>query len=257
MSARWDDNSVTHMLEGSVNRSTGKVRVVARLIDVANGFHLWSETYDSTEPDFLSFQSDIAKKVASALQIELQLAETTKLAKSRRRIRRHMIFICAGVICSTSARQTRSKRGVLFEQAVAKDPRFALGHAGIADAWILLGIYGELSTEEAARLAWPEVLAALAIDDSLAEGYVSRAMLLADFEWDSVAAEEDFRTAIELNPNNAAARHWYAMNLAELWPFRGSARANSGCAKAGSFISNHSGGAGEDPFCRAPVQRRD
>ena len=73
---------VSHMLEGSVNRGPGKVRVVARLIDVANGFHLWSETYYSTEKDLLSLQSDVAKKVASALRIELHLAETTQLAKT-------------------------------------------------------------------------------------------------------------------------------------------------------------------------------
>ena len=68
---------VSHVLEGSVSQGPGKVRVVAQLIDVANGFHLWSETYDSTNQDFLSLQSDVARKVASALQIELHLAETT------------------------------------------------------------------------------------------------------------------------------------------------------------------------------------
>ena len=90
---------VSHVLEGSVSHGPGKVRVVAQLIDVTNGYHLWSETYDSTEKDLLSLQSDVATKVASALQIELQLAETTQLAKSSRRIRRHMICICADVTC--------------------------------------------------------------------------------------------------------------------------------------------------------------
>ena len=73
---------VSHMLEGSVSHGPGKVRVVAQLIDVANGYHLWSETYDSTEKDLLSLQSDVATKVANALQIELQLAETTQFGKA-------------------------------------------------------------------------------------------------------------------------------------------------------------------------------
>ena len=69
------------------------------------------------------------------------------------------------------------------------------------------------------KVAWPEVSSALGIDESLAEGYISRAMLLADFEWDAVPAEADFRKAIDLNPNNAGARHWYAMSLAKLGRF--------------------------------------
>jgi adenylate cyclase len=211
---------VSHVLEGSVSQGPGKVRVVAQLIDVANGYHLWSETYDSANPDFLSLQSDVARKVASALQIELHLAETNKLAKSlTHNPEAYDNYLRGRFLLNKRTVDSIQKGRALFEQAVADDPRFALGHAGIADAWILLGIYGEFSTEEAARLAWPEVSSALALDDSLAEGYVSRAMLLGDFEWDSAAAEKDFRKAIELNPNNAAAHHWYAMSLAELGRF--------------------------------------
>ena len=75
------NSHVSHVLEGSVRHGPGQVRIDARLIDVANGYQLWSETYDSTEQDFLLLQTDVAKKVASALQIELHLAETEQLAK--------------------------------------------------------------------------------------------------------------------------------------------------------------------------------
>ena len=90
---------VSHVLEGSVSHGPGKVRVVAQLIDVTNGYHLWSETYDSTEKDLLSLQSDVATKVANALQIELQLAETTQLAKSLTQDPEDMICICVDVTC--------------------------------------------------------------------------------------------------------------------------------------------------------------
>jgi serine/threonine-protein kinase len=83
----------------------------------------------------------------------------------------------------------------------------------------LLGLYGEYPAEEAAKRAWPEVSAALAIDDTLAEGYAARALLLSDFEWNWAKAEDDFRKALELSPNNAAVHHWYAMVLAELGRF--------------------------------------
>ena len=211
---------VSHVLEGSVSHGTGKVRVVAQLIDVATGYHLWSETYDSTDQDFLSLQSDVAKKVASALQIELHLAETTQLAKPLTHSpEAYDLYLRGRYLLNKRTPDSIQKGRILFEQAVAKDPRFALGHAGIADACILLGNYGEISTAEASRLAWLEVSLALAIDDRLAEGYVSRGMLLADFEWNSADAEDDYRKAIELNPNNAAAHHWYAIELAELGRF--------------------------------------
>lgn len=208
---------VTHMLEGSVNRGTGKVRVVARLIDVANGFHLWSETYYSTEKDLLSLQSDVAKKVASALRIELQLAETKQLAKPLTQDpEAYDSYLRGRYLINKRTVDAVEKGRALFQQAVAKDPRFALGHAGIADSYILLGKLGAMSSAEVSTRAWPEVLLALTIDENLAEGYVSRATLLTDFEWNWPAAESDYRKALELNSNSANAHHWYARHLAEI-----------------------------------------
>ena len=208
---------VSHVLEGSVSHGPGKVRVVAQLIDVANGYHLWSETYDSTEKDLLSLQSDVATKVAKALQIELQLAETTQLAKSLTQDpEAYDLYLRGRYLLNKRTTDSIQKGRALFEQAVAKDPRFALGHAGIADSYIQLGKIGELTGDEAATRAWPEVSTALALDDNLAEGYASRATILTDFEWNWTAAEPDYRKAIELNSNNANAHHWYARHLAEL-----------------------------------------
>jgi serine/threonine-protein kinase len=208
---------VTHMLEGSVNRGTGKVRVVARLIDVANGFHLWSETYYSTEKDLLSLQSDVAKKVANALQIELHLAETTQLAKSpTQNPEAYDSYLRGRYLLEKRSAESIQQGRALFQDAVLKDPRFALGHAGIADSYILLAKLGAIPPAEASAQAWVEVSAALAIDDNLAEAYVSRATLLTDFEWNWPAAEPDYRKAIELNSNSASAHHWYARHLAEL-----------------------------------------
>jgi TolB-like protein len=185
---------VTHVLEGSVRRGNGQVRVAAQLINVATGFHLWSETYDSTEQDLLFLQIDLAKKVASALQIELHLAESTQLAKSpTQNPEAYDLYLRGSYLLNKRTLDSIRKGRGFFEQAVAKDPRFALGHAGIADACILLGIYGEYPSAEAAKRAWPEVSAALSIDDTLAEGYAARAMLLSDFEWNWGKAEGDFQ----------------------------------------------------------------
>jgi len=207
---------VSHMLEGSVNRGTDKVRVVARLIDVANGFHLWSETYYSSEKDLLSLQSDVAKKVASALQIELHLAETTQFAKPPTQDpEAYDLYLRGRYLLNKRTPDSIQKGRVLFEQAVAKDPRFALGHAGLADSYLLLGRIGALSPEEASRGARSEVSVTLGIDENLAEGYVSRAMLLSEFDWNWPAGEADFQKALELNSNSAIAHHWHARSLAQ------------------------------------------
>src|SRR5262249_20254302 len=104
----------------------------------------------------------------------------------------------------------------LFEQAVAKDPSFAQGHAGIADSYILLGKIGAITPAEAATKGWSEVSTALGLDENLADGLISRGVLLTDFEWNWPAGEADYRKALELNPNSASAHLWYARNLAEI-----------------------------------------
>jgi adenylate cyclase len=211
---------VTHMLEGSVNRGPDKSRVVARLIDVANGFHLWSETYYSTEKDLLSLQSDVARKVASALRIELQLAETTQFAKPPTQDpEAYDLYLRGRYLLNKRTPDSIQKGRVLFEQAVAKDPRFALGHAGIADSYLLLGRIGEISPAEAAREARSEISITLGIDENLAEGYLSRAVLLSEFDWNWLAGEADFQKALELNSNSAIAHHWYARSLAQTGRF--------------------------------------
>jgi serine/threonine-protein kinase len=208
---------VTHVLEGSVRHGKDRVRVAAQLIDVATGFHLWSETFDSTEKDLLSLQSDVARKVAAALQIELHLAENTQLAKApTQNPEAYDSYLRGRYLLNKRTADSIQKGRELFEQAVAQDPSFALGHAGIADSYILLGKLGAISPAEASAKAWTEVSSALAIDDNLAEGHVSRGILLAEFEWNWAAAEKDYRRALELNSNSASAHHWYGRALGEI-----------------------------------------
>ncbi|MEY2547577.1 MAG: hypothetical protein QOD64_159 [Verrucomicrobiota bacterium] len=224
---------VTHVLEGSVRRGNGKVRVAAQLINVATGFHVWSETYDSTEQDFLFLQSDVAKKVASALQIELHLAETTQLAKPPTQdAAAYDLYLRGRYLLNKRTVDSIQKALAVFKEAVAKDEQFALGRVGVADAYILLAKIGAMAGQEAAAFAWPEVTAALAIDPQLADGYVSRAILLTDFNWDWPKAEADFQKALALNPNSAAAHHWYARHLEQI------GRTDEGLREINSALKN-------------------
>jgi len=211
---------VRNVLEGSVSRGPDKVRVDVRLIDVTNGYQLWSESYDSSEQDFLSIQNEVAQKVASALQIKLQLSETKQLAKAPTTdTQAYDLYLQGRYFLNQRTTDSIQKGLALFEQEVAKDPSFAQGHTGIADSYILLGKIGAITPKVAATKGWTEVSAALAIDENLAEGLISRGILLTDFEWNWPAGEADYRKALELNPNSASAHLWYARNLAEIGRF--------------------------------------
>lgn len=211
---------VNHVLEGSVRRGLGKVRIDARLINVTTGYQLWSDTYDSSERDFLVLQSDVAQKVARALQAKLQLTQNESPIESPIYDPvAYDLYLRGNYLLNKRTVESMHRAVALFQAAVSKDPEFALGHAGLADANILLGNIGDMPGEEAAARAWPEVTKALQLDPKLAEGYVLRGILLTDFEWNWAAAEMDFQKALSLNPNSAAAHHWYARHLAQLGRF--------------------------------------
>ena len=145
-------------------------------MNVENGYQVWSETYDSNVKDILSLQSDVAQKVAAALQIKLHLPEKEQIAKQATYDpEAYDLYLRGEYLLNKRTTESIQSALRLFQQAVAKDPRFALGHAGVADSYILLGKIGAIPGEEAAARAWPEVSAALSLDDQLADGYVSRA----------------------------------------------------------------------------------
>jgi len=208
---------VSNVIEGSVSGGPNEHRIDVRLVNVNNGYQVWSDAYNSSEKDFLRLQSEVAQKVAVALQVKLGVVETEHFAKPPTDDpEAYDLYLRGRYLLNKRTAESIQTGLALFQQAIARDPKFALGHAGIADANILLGEYGVISVEAAAEKAWPEVSAALKINDRLPEGYISRAILFGDFEWNWNAAEADYKRAIELNPNNATAYHWYALQLAQL-----------------------------------------
>jgi len=208
---------VSNVIEGSVSGGPNEHRIDVRLVNVNNGYQVWSDAYNSSEEDFLKLQSEVAQKVAVALRVKLGVVETEHLAKPPTDDpEAYDLYLRGRYLLNKRTAESIQTGLALFQQAIARDPKFALGHAGIADASILLGEYGAISVEAAAEKAWPEVSAALKINDRLAEGYISRATLFGDFEWNWKAAEADYKKAIELNPNSATAHHWYALQLAQL-----------------------------------------
>jgi TolB-like protein/tetratricopeptide (TPR) repeat protein/class 3 adenylate cyclase len=209
-----------YLLEGSVSRSGDKTRVVTNLIEIATGYQVWAENYDSAGQDVLTLQNDVAKRVAHALEVKLRPNERRQLNEPPTRSQEALDFYLRGRhLLNRRTPESVATARQLFEQSVAADADFALGHTGIAEAYIHLGKIGAISGDEAAAKARPEVTRAIALDGRLADGYVFRGILLNDFDWDWPAAEADYRKAVALDPNNAAAHHWFARHQAQLGNF--------------------------------------
>ena len=207
---------VAHILEGSVQKSGDTVRINVQLIKAANDSHLWGDTFDRKFTDIFAVESEVAQKIAASLQAELSGRERQALkSKPTNNPEAYDLYLRGRYFLNKRTVNEIQKGRALFEQAVARDPQFALGHAGIAESYIWLGKIGAITPAEASRQAWSEVSLALAIDDKLAAGCVSRAILLADFEWNWPAAEADYRKALDLDPNDSGGHYWYARGLVE------------------------------------------
>jgi serine/threonine protein kinase/Flp pilus assembly protein TadD len=208
---------VAHILEGSVQKSGDAVRVNVQLIKAATDSHLWADTFDRKLTDIFSVESEVAEKIAASLRAELSGRERQALkSKPTENADAYDLYLRGQYFLNKRTVHSIQKGRALFQDAVAKDPSFALGHAGIAEAYVLLGKIGAISGDEASAHAWPEVTSSIQLDRYLAQGYILRALLLTDFEWNWPAAEVDYRRALDLNPNSAAAHQWYARHLAEI-----------------------------------------
>jgi len=211
---------VTHVLEGSVTRQPGRVRLSAELIAVRTGFQVWRDDYDVSERDALSLQIEIAKQIARALQIRLQGADATHISKPPTTDpEANDLYLQGRALLNNRNVPSLQSARELLTRAAARDPGFAAAYAALADTYILLAEYGAISNSDAAKLAWPNVAKALELDPNLSDGHASRAMLFAHFDWDWPAADGEYQRALKLNPNSVPARHWYALHLAELGKF--------------------------------------
>jgi TolB-like protein/Tfp pilus assembly protein PilF len=191
---------VENVLEGSLRRDGNRIRISAQLIDARNGFHLWSETYERELKDVFAMQDEITASIVNALKIKLAVALPV-----------HKKPNTEAYELNLKGRYFLNKREVkraidYFQQALAKDANDAVAYAGLSEAYTQASV----APREAMPKAKEAALHALAIDDALSEAHTSLACVTFFYEWDWPAAEREFKRAIELNPNNADAHHWYS-----------------------------------------------
>jgi TolB-like protein/tetratricopeptide (TPR) repeat protein len=199
------------ILEGSVRRADGRVRIVAQLIDVATDTHLWAETYDREMADIFAVQSEVAREIASALGRTLSSVVAPGSAgreHARTDPETYELYLRARHLWNQ--RRPAALRSAIqyFEEAIARDPAFALAHAGLADAYLAL------SVADPTAPAMPSVESAMAagrraleLDPTLGEAYAALG-LASTMAWAFEDAEEYFARALDLTPGYATAHHW-------------------------------------------------
>src|SRR5438874_1742851 len=206
---------VNSVLEGSVRKAGDKLRVTAQLINVADGYHLWSEDYDGDVRDIFTFQSNVAQRVVEALQIKLGVETARVLAKkSTENPEAHRLYLLGRYEFGkySEAGWTTSIR--YYEQALKLDPNYALAYCGLADTYAYIG--GVVMPSQEAVVKEKEFAQkALELDPELPEAHLSLACALGGaFDWRN--AQIEFDRAIELNPNLAWAYEIYAWFLGGL-----------------------------------------
>ena len=199
--------NVRTVLEGSVRKAGTQLRITAQLINVADGFHLWSETYDRDMTNIFAIQSDIAARVAEALKVQL-LDTTAQPTKPTENLEAYKLYLRGRQLWNRRESVAMKEAIELFNQAIAADPTYALAYAGLADCYVVASSYTDLPPSETGSRARAATLKAIELDDTLGEPHAALGMIKADHDCDWAGAEAEFRRAIELNPNYATAHHW-------------------------------------------------
>lgn len=205
---------VGSVLEGSVRKAGGRLRISLQLIDVGSEVPIWAQKYDRELEDVFKIQTDIAERVADALKVQLLRENRTLIEqKAPDDIGAYVLYLRGRYYWSKRTKEDLEKAISYFAEAIRKDSNYALAHAGMADCYTLMGRHLYLPRKEAYPKARDYANRALELNDNLAEAHTSLAAVLTIYDWDWDAAEEHFYHAIHLNPNYAAAHYWYSVLL--------------------------------------------
>lgn len=201
---------VANILEGSVSRAGDRIRIIAQLIDASTDTHVWAQTYEREFSDLLSVQSDIARDIAAAVQIQLSADEERALASDGiTRAETYDAYLRGMVQMHKESPQAYHEGIAIFTQALDNDPNSALAYAGLAYAYGKLG-HSLFPVEGAYPKSRHAAMKAIELDDTLAEAHLAVGMYKLYYEWDWTGAERSLLHAIELNPSLVAAHYHYA-----------------------------------------------
>ena len=209
--------NVAFVLEGSVQKAGVHIRITAQLVDASNGFHLWSETYDRELANIFAVQDEISAAIVGALKEHLGLqVEAVPPAITAANIEAHAAYLRGRYLVVQRTRATIERAVREYEKALMLDPDFALAHAELAMATLLLNrnLYGDLPVAEAIAKAALHADRARALDPNLAEAHAAAGRVFR-VQWNLEEALTHFEQAIEINPNYSIVYHWMAGVLSD------------------------------------------
>jgi serine/threonine protein kinase/Flp pilus assembly protein TadD len=207
--------NVETLLEGSVRKVGGRVRITAQLINVNDGYHLWSERFDRDLADVFAIQDEISMAIVDKLKVKLLREEKARLVKRYTDDpEAYSLYLKGRYFWFRRYEDGLQKAVECFQQAIDKDPLYALAYAGIADCYNQFGLWAFLPPKDAYSRAKSAVARALEIDDTLSEAYASLGWIKMFYDWGWAEAERAFKRALKLNPNYAVAHYYYGLYLA-------------------------------------------
>lgn len=205
---------VETVLEGSVRKAGNRLRITAQLVNVADGYHVWSEKYDCEMKDIFAIQDEISLTIVDKLKVKLLREDKEKLVKrSTDDVEAYNLYLKGRYFWGKRTKEGFRKAMEFFEQSIVEDPNFTLAYSGLADSYNLLGFYNFAPPKEAFPKAKEAAQKALKIDDTIAEAYASLAFVQLYYDWDWKNAYENFKKAVKLSPGYPTAHHWYAEYL--------------------------------------------
>ena len=209
--------NVSTVLEGTVRKAGNRVRISVQLLNAADGYHMWSERYDRQMNDIFEMQDEISLAIVEALRMRLPGGEKAALLTRPTNDPEAYRHYLEGRYYWNQWRPDSIRKSIAhFEQAIDSDSHYATPYAGLADAYTVLGYWGEEPPTEVMPKARRSAVKALEIDGSLGEAYCSLGSIKWVYDWDWSGAENDFRRAIVLNPNYPTTYQWYGWCLAAM-----------------------------------------
>lgn len=213
---------VQYVLEGSVRRDAGRVRITAQLIRVKDQTHVWSRQFDRDLNNLLALQDEIAQEISGEIQLTLGDQRDEPLAHHPAvpipvSYEAYDLYLQGRFFWNKRTPAGFQQAAEYFQRAIAKDPNYAPSYAGLADNFTLMSSWNLVHQQEVIPKARAAALKALQIDETLAEAHASLALIAENYDYDWQTAEMQYRRAIQLEPGYATAHQWYAEYLA----FRG------------------------------------
>ena len=211
---------VQYVLEGSVRRDSGNVRITAQLIQVKDQTHVWARQYDRELKNLLDVQAEIAQEVTDEITLTLgdrrtaTAATHSSVTHSATSYEAYDLYLEGRYFWNKRTEAGFKQAAEYFQQAIAKDPNYAPAYAGLADTFGLMSTWSMAPQGEFMPKARAAALKALELDETLAEAHTSLALIAENYDYDWGTAEKEFRRAIQLNPDYPTAHQWYAECLA-------------------------------------------